>query len=529
MQGKRRFLVTCAIAAVTTTAFLPGSGLGSRADAGRRAQVIPARLADAIHARLGSAARLISAPLMGSSVALSADGTTAIVGAPGVARGTGAVYVFRVSGTGSWSSTATPTATLTNKSGAHNGQSLGWAVGLSADGTTAFVAAPSGQGAAAIYVFHVSAETAWATSSTPTATLTLGALDGLSLAVSSDGTTLVTGAPFANAFAGGGYVFHASSESAWTSTSKPTATLSNTGESKSDLAVGAAVAISGDGTTVLLSDSGNPNGGGAFLYHVAAENSWNSSTTPTAVLSDIHSGANDALGNAVALSGDGTVALLGAPGAKSNTGAVDVFRSAGEAAWGTATTPTATLTAGGSAGNALGEDVALSTDGETALVTARGANAKHGAAYVFHVATEAAWAPSAAPAATLTHSDLIPKDVLGILGLSADGATALIGAPTVRFQTGAAFVYHASAASSWAAVSTPAANLTNSALNACIVPQLRRLKVSAARSALKARSCRLGKVKRVHKRGKRGRVFFQNRPVGARLPVGAKVSVKVVK
>jgi len=113
--------------------------------------------------------------------------------------------------------------------------------------------------------------------------------------------------------------------------------------------------------------------------------------------------------------------------------------------------------------------------------------------------------------------------------LSADGETALLGDPTFHVQTGAAFVYHASAASSWAAVATPAATLTNSALNACIVPQLRGLTVRAARSALKARNCRLGRVKRVHRSGRRGRVFFQNRPVGARLPLGAKIAVKVAK
>jgi len=351
---RKRFLVTCAIASVAAAAFLPGSGFGSP-----------------------SAAGLTSEPLMGSSVALSADGTTALVGAPGVARGAGAVYVYRASATGSWSSATTPAATLTNKSGAASGQ-FGWAVALSADGTTAFVGAPSvGGGAGAIYVFHVPAENAWASSPAPAATLSVthGQIVGYSLALSVDGTTLVSGAPFYNNFAGGAYVFHASSESAWAPTSTPNATLSDAAESHGDVAVGAAVAISGDGTTVLLGDSGNPKGGGAFLYHVATEGSWVTSTTPTAVLSGSHS-ADDALGNSVALSGDGTVALLGAPGVKSNTGAVEVFRSASEAAWSATVAPSATLTAaGGKEGNDLGEDIALSTDGDTALVTARGEHA----------------------------------------------------------------------------------------------------------------------------------------------------------
>ncbi len=539
MDSKRRFLVASAIAAGVTAASLPGSGLGSSAAAVRGAHEIPFGLAAAIHARLGagpitsrSAARATTGPELGLSVALSADGTTALVGAPRVKNATGAAYIFHASSAGSWTSRAAPTATLTYKHGAK--QSLfGLVVALSADGTTAFISSPSaGDGAGAIFVFHVSTEDAWASSSTPTATLTVSNGVGvvISLALSPDGTTLVAGAPFSNSFAGGAYVFHASSEGAWVSTSTPTAALSNALESQADGGVGFAVAISGDGTTALVGDSENPDGGGAYLYHVSAEDAWTPSSTPAAILTDAGTGSNAGLGRALALSGDGTLALLGAPGVGSNTGEAFVFRASGEAAWASTSTPNAHLTnAGGSNGDAFGEHLALSPDGTTALVFAPGRVHQRGAAYVFRVADEGAWASSDAPTATLTKSGAHANDSLGVGVLSADGATALAGAPGVRSQTGAAYVFHVSAASSWVSSSAPAATLTDAVLAACVVPKLRGMTLPGAKSALSAGRCRLGKVTKVRAKGKKGRVISQSRKPGTRLGIGAKIAVRVRK
>jgi hypothetical protein len=535
----RRFAVASAIAVVATAAFLPGAGFGASAAAARAGQMkIPAGLADAIHARLGAgvirtsaAARSTLDPHMGIGVALSADGTTALVGAPGVAGFKGAAYIFHASDAGSWSSSGTPVATLTTNHGSTHGY-FGFAVGLSADGTTAFVGAPVAgtHASGAIYVFHVSAEDAWSSSSTPTATLTVNGsfLFGISLGLSSDGTTLVAGVPFYQNLSGGAVVFHAASEAGWASTSIPTAILTNADQSEDDGAVGFAVAISGDGTTALVSDAGNPNGGGALLYHASAEDAWATSSTPTAILSDSNIPEGYELGSAVALSGDGTVALLGAYGVNSKTGAVDVFHSSG--AWTSTSTPTATLTAaGGSSNSEFGVNVVLSTDGKTALVLADGVAAFRGAAYIFHVSDEGAWASSSTPTATLTKTGAHARDFLGIGVLSADGATALVGAPGVRKNTGAAYVFHASDASSWASSSAPNATLTNDALAHCVVPKLKGLRLPVAKFALAVGRCNLGRVTKVHVAHKKGRVLAQNRKAGRRLAIGAKVGVRVGK
>jgi hypothetical protein len=519
-------VVASAIAVVTTAVLLTGSERGSSAAVVRGgAQRIPAGLAAAIQERFGAATAAARPDDLGEGVAMSADGTTALVGAQG------GVYVFHVSAAGSWSSSETPSAVLTN----HTGGTLleGWAVALSADGTTAFVGDYSGDGWA-IDVFHVSAEDAWASTSTPTAVLALTTVTTLgTLAVSADGTTLVVGSPWEESPQGQAYVFHASSESTWASTSNPTATLSNADQDPNDFFAASAVAISGDGMTVLLSDDGDPvDGGGAYLFHVSAENAWTTSSTPTAILSDATGGDRSALGLSVALSGDGTVAFLGASYANDLKGTVDVYHVAGAGAWATTSTPTAKLSyAGGSSNDFFGENVAASTDGKSVVVAALDYETGRGRAYTFHVANEGDWASSSAPAATLTNGGVHRGDFLGEgVAVSSDGATALLGAPGVRFDTGAAYAFHVPDASSWASNSTPTAALTVKALNACVVPQLKKLTVAAARTSLKARSCRLGKVSRVRvTKGKKGRIVSQSVKPGSRPPVGTKVGVKVAK
>src|SRR4029079_14233200 len=124
---------TFVLAAVgIAVALSPGPGHASRAADG-----IPAGLADAIHTRFGAAPRLASGsfapPLFGIRAALSRDGTTAFVSAPGVANEKGAVYVYHVDGAGSWASSAPPTAKLTSAA-ADPYAEFGLRVVVSADG-----------------------------------------------------------------------------------------------------------------------------------------------------------------------------------------------------------------------------------------------------------------------------------------------------------------------------------------------------------------------------------------------------------
>ena len=418
---------------------------------------------------------------LGDAVVLSSDGTTALIGAPDVGgslEDAGAAYVFHTtSSEGSWSSSSTPTATLTSPSGPTAGN-LGYSVALSPDGTTALVGAPGVNNTGAAYVFHVSSEGSWSSGSSPTATLTNSAGKsgdqlGDAVALSADGTTALIGAPGVNN-TGAAYVFHVSSEGSWSPSSTPTATLTNSAGKSGD-GLGGAAALSHDGTTALIGAPGVNNSAGAgYVFHVSSEESWSSSSTPTATLTNGSGASGDGLGNAVALSSDGTTALIGADGVGDKTGAAYIFHASAEGSWASSSTPTATLTnSSGVSGDGLGSAVALSSDGTTALIGAPGVNSSAGAAYVFDASGEGSWSTSPTPTATLTNSAGKSGDQLGdAVALSDDGTTALIGAPGAQglwafnayvgpVDWGAAYVFQAASEGSWSTTSTPTATLTN--------------------------------------------------------------------
>jgi hypothetical protein len=329
---------------------------------------------------------------LGVSVSLSPDGTTAVVGADGADAGHGAADVFTAASESSWATTSSPAAVLTDSS-AGTDTYLGSAVDISADGTTALVGAfgaDSGQGSAE--VFSAPAKTSWVSASAPEAVLSdaSGSGDGFlgySLSLSADGRTALVGAFGTDGGRGSADVFTAPSESAWTSTSTPTAVLSDakavTGEY-----LGQSVSLSADGTTALAGGWGGGGGAGqGDVFTASSETAWKTTSAPTAVLTNGSGVSGDRLGIAAALSASGTTALLGADQA-GTTGAADVFAVPSETAWATTSAPSAILT--DSAGrdlDLLGGAVALSADGTTAIVDPYGAMSNTGAADIFVAST----------------------------------------------------------------------------------------------------------------------------------------------
>jgi hypothetical protein len=413
----------------------------------------------------------------GGAVALSADGTTALIGATGAGSGAGAAYVYHVASEGSWATSSVPSATLTNAS-AGTGTNFGVSVALAADGKLAMVGASGvSSGHGAVYVFAAGSESSWATTTVPTATLTNSAGAngddlGFALALSPDGTTAAAGA-IGQGSAGAVDIYQVPSASSWTTTSTVTATLSEpTGAGQSNF--GESVAISNDKTAILVGAyDGRADGAGAAYVYEAPGGSWSSSSTPAATLSSTAAGSKAAFGRDVALAADGTVALIGAPGAGETqgldvgSGAAYIYHADSESSWGSSSTATAALTNGHSQGvsfDYFGAAVAISADGLTALVGAPGTNSERGAAYVFHVSSTGAWKSTTTATATLTYSAGAASDNFGAaVALSPDGTTALIGAYGVSGGAGAAYVYFASSASAWLSTATPAAILSNSA------------------------------------------------------------------
>ena len=146
--------------------------------------------------------------------------------------------------------------------------------------------------------------------------------------------------------------------------------------------------------------------------------------------------ANDTFGTSVAVSGDGTTVVVGVPGEDSNatgidgnaannstagSGAAYVFaRVAAE--W----SQQAYLKASNTAlGNAFGKAVSISSDGSTIAIGAPNRNTSAGAVYVF-VRNGASWAQQGA---ALTASNTESNDRFGTaLALSANGSILAIGA-----------------------------------------------------------------------------------------------------
>ena len=185
-------------------------------------------------------------------------------------------------------------------------------------------------------------------------------------------------------------------------------------------------------------------------YPIVIDPIWTTTSTPTATLT----ASGGYFGMSVALSADGTTAVIGAASVSRAHGAAYVFHVSGEASWATSSTPMAILTNSGAPGDYFGQSVALSTDGTTAVIGATGVSGGIGAAYVFHVSGEASWATTSPTTAILTNSDGLSGDYFGqSVALSADGTTAVIGTRRVSVNIGAAYVFHVPATPSTPTIS----------------------------------------------------------------------------
>ncbi len=370
----------------------------------------------------------------GVSVALSGDGQTALVGAPGATFGRGAAYVFTRSGT-----TWTQQAKLVASDGV-SGDQFGTSVALSSDGTTALVGAPAGQGAA--YVF-VRSGTTWTQQAKLVGSDTVGGdAFGASVALSGDGNTALVGAQEVGIRRGAVYVF-VRSGTTWTQQAKLVASDGVSGDQ-----FGTSVALSGDGNTALVGAPSatvglQPIQGAAYVFARSGA-SW----TQQAKLTAADGVGGDRFGSSVALSAAGTgfLFLIGARGAIQ--GAAYVFVKS-------LLVPIIVqeqkLTASdGAPFDNFGASVALSGDGQTALVGAPlakiGSNSQQGAAYLF---VRGSGTPPWSQQQKLTAADGTAGDESGFsVALSADSNTALAGAPQPRptgtIGPGVAYVFAAS-------------------------------------------------------------------------------------
>jgi hypothetical protein len=184
----------------------------------------------------------------GWSVALSADGNTAMVGGPGDNYFTGAAWVFTRSG-GVWSQQGSKLVG-TGASGT-GGAWQGRSVALSADGNTAFVGGPEDlYGTGAAWVFTRSGGVWTQQGSKLVGTGAVGANQGVSVALSADGNTAMVGgtADYNNNTIGAAWVFTRSG-GVW---SQQGSKLVGAGAVGWWPEQGSSVALSDDGNTAIV-------------------------------------------------------------------------------------------------------------------------------------------------------------------------------------------------------------------------------------------------------------------------------------
>ncbi|MFQ5678723.1 MAG: choice-of-anchor B family protein [Gemmatimonadota bacterium] len=175
---------------------------------------------------------------------------------------------------------------------------------------------------------------------------------------------------------------------------------------------GRAVAL-GEGE-VFVGEARNDLGPGTvYLYRRAADGRWAEAER----LAASDAAAGDRFGQTIAVAGD--VLLAGAPGAGDGRGAVYYFRREATGSWREAGR---LRPEGVSPGAAFGAVVA--TDGETALVTARGEEAEGSTVYVFRRGSSGEWVD----AGRLIAEGIAPEDAFGS-ALAVGGDLAVVGAP----------------------------------------------------------------------------------------------------
>ncbi|WP_277543662.1 protein kinase domain-containing protein [Haloarcula laminariae] len=401
----------------------------------------------------------------GGAVALSDDGTTAIVGAAGDDDpngtsgdfgGAGAAYVFSTTD-GEWEQQTV----LAADDGAE-GDAFGTSVAISGDGTTALIGAlrdnASGSSAGSAYIFTDSGDE-WRQSAKITARDGDGNDSfGSAVALADSATTALIGAPNDEDpngtepgtynGAGSAYVF-TQSAGTWSQQTKLAAR-----DGDADDGFGWAVSLSADGTTALLgaNNDEDPNGTGDNLMQGAGsayvftqtDGRWSQQTK----IAPDNGDGDDQFGTAVSLGSNGTTALIGAP---QDEDAVDwaagtayVFtQNGGE--W----TQTAQLNADdGDRYDYFGTAVSLAAAGTMALI---GANEDEdpngdqaGSAYLF--TGESEWRQETKLVAADGDSD----DRFGsAVTLSEDATTALIGAHTDEDPNGSADSSYSGAGSAY--------------------------------------------------------------------------------
>ncbi|TGE19675.1 IPT/TIG domain-containing protein [Hymenobacter elongatus] len=354
----------------------------------------------------------------GRSVALSADGNTLAVGGAFDNYSSGATWVFTRSGT-AWSQQGNK---LVGTGGIGPSLFQGYSIALSADATTLAVGGyGDSNGMGATWVFTRSG-TSW--SQQGNKLVGTGGIarpwQGRSVALSADGTTLAMGGQYDNNDVGATWVFTRSG-TAWSQQGNKLVGTGAVATPSYGVSQGYSVALSANGTTLAAGGYYDTNFRGATWVFTRSGTAWSqqgNKLVGTGAIASPSFGVRQ--GASVALSADGTTLATGGPEDNTNfSGATWVFTRNGTA-W--SQQGNKLVGTGAAASNVnQGVSVALSADGTVLAVGGPHDNGSNGATWVFSAASSPlALRNVAAPRAS---ADFFPNPVAGQLTVTG-GASA---------------------------------------------------------------------------------------------------------
>jgi uncharacterized protein (TIGR03437 family) len=346
------------------------------------------------------------------SVALSADGNTAIVGGAISTAYTGAAWVYTRSGA-VWSQQGSELV----GAGAVGRSTEGYSVALSADGNTAILGwSIDNNGAGAAWVYTRSGAVWSQQGSKLVGTGAVGgAFQGISVALSADGNTAIVGGLADDVHTGAAWVYTRSGGT-WT---QERSKLVGADGTYQDGFQGCSVALSADGNTAIVGGYADNGGAGAAWVYTRSGGEWFQQDAKLVGTGAV-GGAQQ--GYSVALSADGSTAIVGGINDNNKAGAAWVYtRSGGE--W---FQQGAKLVGTGAVGSLFqGNSVALSADGSTAIVGDSG-DSNVGAVWVF-VNPFISTGPSIAPGGVINGASFLSGIAQGtwttILGTNLSATT----------------------------------------------------------------------------------------------------------
>ncbi|HTY10737.1 MAG TPA: T9SS type A sorting domain-containing protein [Bacteroidota bacterium] len=373
-----------------------------------------------------------STPEQGSAVALSADGNTAVVGGWDDSAGVGAIWIFTRSG-GHWSQQG-PKLVGKDHAGTSN---QGYSVGISADGNTVIEGGYyDNNRVGAAWVFSRTAGV-WSQQGSKLVgndyvfSFFPASYQGWSVGLSADGNTAIVGGYYDNHATGAAWIYKRT-DTVWSQVGSKLVSSYYSGQAQQ----GYSVAISGDGNTVAVGGNDDaPYYGSAFIYV------WNG-TSWVEQGNKLVGGNNSAFGSAVALSSDGNTLVVGGSGDYNyaSVGAIWVFARNADSTWvlrANELRPVNYTTGTPS----IGCSVSLSSDGRTAIVGGVGDSSYAGAAWIFRPLDEpndTEWSEIYKLPAT----DIVGTAFRGgSVAISGDGNTAIVGGYADSSYFGAAWIY----------------------------------------------------------------------------------------